>query len=72
VDLSTIVRGHLDVYGSVANPRGISARANGLMQAGLVDITPLITHHLPLSDFSRAWQIFTSREEDAIRVLMHP
>jgi L-iditol 2-dehydrogenase len=72
VDLSTIVRGHLDVYGSVTNPRGISARANQLMQAGLVDIAPLITHHLPLSDFSRAWQIFTNREEDAIRVLMHP
>jgi L-iditol 2-dehydrogenase len=72
VDLSTIVRGHLDVYGSVANPRGISGRANALMQAGLVDVAPLITHHLPLDEFSRAWQIFTNREEDAIRVLMHP
>jgi threonine dehydrogenase-like Zn-dependent dehydrogenase len=72
VDLSTIVRGHLDVYGSVANPRGISTWANILMQKGLVDIDPLITHHLPLNEFPRAWQIFTSREEDAIRVLMHP
>lgn len=72
VDLSTIVRGHLDVFGSVANPLGISTRANILMQKGLVDIDPLISHHLPLSEFSQAWSIFLNREADAIRVMMHP
>lgn len=72
VDLSTIVRGHLDVFGSVANPHGISNRANILMQKGLVDIAPLISHHLPLSEFARAWEIFLNRDDDAIRVMMHP
>lgn len=72
VDLSTIVRGHLDVYGSMANPKGISKRANALMQKGLVDIHPLITHHLPLSEFARAWELFCNRQEDVIRVMLHP
>src|SRR3972149_1454104 len=72
VDLSTIVRGQLDVFGSVANPRGISRRANVLMHKGLVDVRPLLTHPLPLSEFARAWEIFRDRREGAIRVLLHP
>lgn len=72
VDLSTIVRGHLSLFGSMANPRGISRRANILMQSGLVDIRPLITHHLPLSEFAQAWQLFQERQENVIRVMMHP
>lgn len=72
VDLSTIVRGHLSVFGSVGNPRGISRRANALMQNGFVDVRPLITHHLPLSEFARAWEIFGDRTEGAIRVMLHP
>ena len=72
VDLSTIVRGQLTIHGSVANPRRISARANELMQKGLVHVRPLITHHLPLGEFGRAWDIFRERREGAIRVMMHP
>jgi threonine dehydrogenase-like Zn-dependent dehydrogenase len=60
------------VYGSVANPRGISQRANSLMQSGLVDIQPLISHHLPLSEFARAWEIFCNRQDEVIRVMIHP
>jgi threonine dehydrogenase-like Zn-dependent dehydrogenase len=72
VDLSLIVRGQLDVFGTVANPRGISRRANELMAKGIVDVRPLITHHLPLSEFARAWEIFRDRREGVIRVMMHP
>ncbi len=72
VDLSVIVRGHLDVFGSVANPQGISRRANSLMQEGLVDISHLITHHLPLSEFPRAWELFTNRDQNVIRIMLHP
>jgi threonine dehydrogenase-like Zn-dependent dehydrogenase len=72
VDLSVIVRGHLSVFGSVANPQSISRRANVMMQKGLVDVTPLITHELPLSEFSSAWKMFTKRIGDPIRIMMHP
>ncbi len=72
VDLSTIVRGHLSIYGSVANPRGVSGRANTLMHKKLIDIQPLITHHLPLREFGRAWDMFRERRAGAIRIMLHP
>src|SRR5207302_2466535 len=49
VDLSTIVRGHLDIFGSLANPRGISRRGLELIARGAVDVSPLITHHVALA-----------------------
>ena len=72
VDLSVIVRGHLNIFGSVANPQSISRRANVMMQKRLVDVTPLITHEMPLSEFSSAWKMFTERIGDPIRIMMHP
>jgi len=72
IDLSTIVRGHLDIYGALANPRGISRRGLELMARGLVDVSPLITHHFPLAQFADAWQTFVERRDGAIRVMLHP
>jgi L-iditol 2-dehydrogenase len=72
IDLSSIVRGHLDIYGSLANPRGISARGLELMARGLVDVGPLITHHTALDDFADAWATFVERRDGAIRVMLHP
>jgi L-iditol 2-dehydrogenase len=72
IDLSTIVRGHLDIYGSLANPRGISARGLELIARGAVDVKPLITHCFPLSEFEQAWATFVERRDGAIRVMVHP
>jgi len=72
VDLSILVRGHLNVFGSVANPMSVSKRANVLMQKGLVDVTPLITHEMPLGEFATAWKMFAKRIDDPIRILMRP
>ncbi|HEY7067319.1 MAG TPA: alcohol dehydrogenase catalytic domain-containing protein [Chloroflexota bacterium] len=72
VDLSVIVRGHLDVLGSVANPKGVSARGVTLMAKGLVDVRPLMTHHLALGEFPRAWAMARDHADGAIRVMLHP
>ena len=72
VDLSTIVRGNLDVLGSLANPKGVSGRALALLADGKVDVTSLVTHHFPLRSFADAWRTFTERREGAIRVMLHP
>jgi L-iditol 2-dehydrogenase len=72
VDLSTIVRGHLDICGSLANPKGISGRGLELIARGSVDVKPLMTHHFPLSEFPEAWQTFVERRGGAIRVMLHP
>jgi L-iditol 2-dehydrogenase len=72
VDLSTIVRGHLDVLGSLANPKGISARGLELIARGAVDVEPLITHCFSLAEFDQAWATFVERRDGAIRVMVHP
>src|SRR5438128_2313504 len=72
VDLSTIVRGHLDIYGSLANPRGISGRGLALIARGAVDVRPLITHRFSLAEFETAWTTFIERRDGAIRVMLHP
>ena len=72
VDLSTIVRGHLDVLGSVANPRRVSGRALELLAAGKVDVKALTTHRFPLDRFADAWATFAERRDGAIRVMLIP
>jgi len=72
VDLSTIVRGHLDVLGSVANPMGVSGRALELLARGAIDVASLTTHHFPLDRFADAWSTFTERRDGAIRVMLTP
>lgn len=72
VDLSSIVRGHLDIYGSLANPRGISRRGLELMARGAIDLSALITHHFPLDQFMDGWATFVERRNGAIRVMLHP
>jgi len=72
VDLSTIVRGHLDVLGSVANPMGVSGRALELLARGAIDVQSLTTHHFPLDRFAEAWATFTERRDGAIRVMLTP
>jgi threonine dehydrogenase-like Zn-dependent dehydrogenase len=72
VDLSAIVRGHLDIHGSLANPKGISGRGLELMARGAVDVKALMTHHFPLREFAEAWQTFVERRGGAIRVMLHP
>jgi L-iditol 2-dehydrogenase len=72
VDLSTIVRGNLDVLGSLANPKGVSGRALTLLARGQVDVKRLVTHHFPLERFGDAWTTFTERRDGAIRVMLHP
>jgi L-iditol 2-dehydrogenase len=72
LDLSTIVRGHLDVLGSVANPKGVSGRALRLLASGAVDVGALTTHHFPLAQFDEAWATFLERREAAIRVMVVP
>ena len=72
VDLSSIVRGHLDIRGSLANPKGISGRGLELIARGAVDVKPLMTHAFRLDQFAEAWDTFVERRGGAIRVMLHP
>ncbi len=72
VELHKIVRDHLDVLGSLANPKRISRRGLELIRNGDVKLGPLMTHHFELDEFPQAWKTFTERIGGAIRVMIHP
>lgn len=72
IDLSVIVRGHLDVLGSVANPKWVCERGVQLIARGYVNVKPLITHHFRLSEFGLALKTFRERLGGAYRVMVHP
>lgn len=72
VDLSVIVRGHLDIHGSVANPKWVCRRGLEMIARGYVDVAPLLTHQMPLTDFGEALETFRERRGGAYRVMMHP
>ncbi len=43
-----------------------------LVSGGMVDVKPLVTHTFPLQDWERAFDTFTSRESQAIQVVLAP
>jgi threonine dehydrogenase-like Zn-dependent dehydrogenase len=45
-------------------------RVLGMLAAGVVDPTPLVTHHLPLDDASNAYAIYDRRE--ALKIVLTP
>jgi alcohol dehydrogenase len=44
----------------------------GLIEAGLLDLTPLITHRLPLEMGPRGYEIFEQKLDGVIKVLLYP
>lgn len=72
IDLSVLVRGHLDVHGSVANPGWVCRRGLEMISRGYVDVGPLLTHRFDLADFGEALETFRERRGGAYRVMMYP
>lgn len=72
MELSMIVRGHLEIFGSLANPRRTSQRGLELIRQGKVQVDSLITHRFSLEEFPKAWKTFVEHQGGAIRVMMHP
>jgi L-iditol 2-dehydrogenase len=66
-----IVLDDLDVSGIRANPN-CCEEVILYVASGRVNVKPLITHILPLSDFSRAMEIVTKRIAGAIKVVLKP
>lgn len=72
VDLSLVVRGHLDIFGALANPLGICERGLYLAERGLIDVKPLMSGNYTLDDFAKALDDFKNRVGGAYRVMIHP
>ena len=72
IDLSVIVRGHLNIFGSVANPKWICRRGLEMISRGYVNVDAMMTHNFALEQFGEALDTFKSRTGGAYRVMLHP
>ncbi|MGH2797565.1 MAG: zinc-binding dehydrogenase, partial [Thermoleophilaceae bacterium] len=59
----TLKTGHANVIGHVD-------RVLAMMAAGVLDPTPLVTHHMPLADAADAYAVYDRRE--ALKIVMTP
>ena len=59
----TLKTGHANVIGHVD-------RVLSMMASGVIDPTPLVTHHMPLADAEEAYAVYDRRE--ALKIVMTP
>jgi threonine 3-dehydrogenase len=43
-----------------------------LLRSGLLDISPVITHKLPLEDFERGFELMMKRPKEAAKIVLFP
>ena len=69
IDLKTIVWDEKKLIGSRGNPN-CHDRALAMMSSGLLAAERMITHHFPLDRFQEALDLFTSRNDGVIKVII--
>ncbi len=65
-----IVFGDLEVTGSFSYTTAAWARVVGLLERGLVDFEPIVTHRFPAARFEEAFQLMDEREGMVAKVLL--
>ncbi len=70
VDVRKIVRRELRVFGSFCYTWDDFAASLSLLQRGKVNITPLVTHVMPLAEIGQALDLIKSRQ--AIKIILKP
>ena len=70
--LDNLVFADLRVEGVFAYPSRVFARALELIDSGLLNVEPLITHRLPLTEADRALELLRDTGEPTIKVLLEP
>jgi len=47
-------------------------RLMSLIRGGKLDVTPLITHRMPLTDVVEAYDLFSSRTDHVMKIILNP
>ncbi len=71
LSLRQVMRQQLQIRAGRANMINMGKLVS-LIQRGKLDVTPLITHRLPLDKAEVGYRIFASRSENVIKVLLNP
>lgn len=71
IPFKRIVHDEIVIFGSRANPN-VSNKVLAWLSSGNLVVKDLITHRLPLEQFAKALDIFETRREGAIKVVVEP
>lgn len=72
VNISKAVIRNVNLYTVRGEGRRNVRRALSLAAQNKIDLKPLITHQFPLNDINQAFDTFTKRIDNAIKVIVHP
>jgi len=67
-----IVLGDLHVIGTVSYTTGSWARLLRLLEQGLVELDPLVTHRFPLARFEEAFRLLSDRRGTVVKIVLEP
>ncbi|GAB6173715.1 hypothetical protein JCM15765_31930 [Paradesulfitobacterium aromaticivorans] len=71
ISFQQIIPKNLTIQAGLANVI-YTQKLLSLIQAGKLDVTPLITHRFPLTEAVRAYEIFEKKLDGAIKVILKP
>jgi alcohol dehydrogenase len=71
VSLRDILNRNLQVKAGRANMINMG-RLMSLVRTGKLDVTPIITHHMPLSEAVAAYRVCISRSDNVLKVILTP
>lgn len=71
INVKKLVLDEIDLHGVRAN-RGTVEEVVPLLVSERIKVRPLMTHTFPLKEFKQALEIFTRRQDGAIKILMKP
>jgi threonine dehydrogenase-like Zn-dependent dehydrogenase len=72
IDPDTVSLGQLRIQGGFAASRNAWRWVVRLYGDGILDPSPLVTHHFPLDEVDRAFAALTEPDGGAVKILVHP
>ena len=69
IDIKTIVWDEKKLVGSRGNPN-CHKQVLEMMSAGYIEAEKMISHHFPLDQFKEALDLFTSRADGVVKVII--
>lgn len=71
IPIRRLVLDEIDLYGNRANPNTLEP-AIAMVESNSIDIQSLITHAMPLAEFATAFDVFTGRKDNSLKVVLKP
>lgn len=72
IDINKAIRSRIDLLSMRGEGRQVLKRAVALQEQGKINVAPIITHRFPLEKITDAFEMFQSRRDNPIKILIKP